>query len=130
MIFLGSLFLFISGCRSRSVQNSNDTGNNHSTSSDTIKNIGDPQPEYGANPMNWEEMEVPDEKVKSDTTQKDDHPFMDMPAYGTRPQDWQQTPATVDPQTDTINQEQHRPLAPVAAYGVNPVDYRIIPPTQ
>jgi len=91
VIFLGFLFIYISGCRSRSVEN----GTNSQTT-DTI-NTDDEwmlAPEYGGPPADWEEIpqEEPVEEVK--------------------------TPVKTTPKQE-VKQPDPGPLDPAAAYGTN-----------
>jgi hypothetical protein len=95
VIFLGFLFIFISGCRSRSVD---DGGGSQTT--DTL-NTDDEwmlAPEYGGPPADWEEVpiEEPIEEVKTP----------------------KETPKESPPKQE-VKQPDPGPLDPAAAYGTN-----------
>jgi hypothetical protein len=105
LFLLGFLFLFISGCRSRSVEHS-------VTGTDSLKNDGHLLivPEYGVQPAQWEEMPfeeaIPDKKnldIGKYTEQADSNKTKTLPS---------------------VFQPSPDPMNPATAYGTNMHDYK------
>lgn len=104
ILFLGFLFIQISGCRSRQPEQ-----NDQMLSGDTATTDNElfPAPEYGAKPVNWEE--IPEEvKMKKNDVVKDET---------SEPEN-----KNKDVQTPVM-QPAPEPLEPATAYGTNIQNY-------
>lgn len=103
ILFLGFLFIHLSGCRSRQVDHQTD----HLITRDTSATDNDlmPAPEYGVKPVNWEE--IPEEIVKDKQDEYKDVVTSD-------PEDKKKLE-----EKTPVTQPSPEPLEPATAYGTN-----------